>query len=139
MTRLTCPGCGVGVVAASSERTYECVECGTTFALAADAHGFTVLVSEDRSGVRVAVRGEVDLVTAPVLQRHLDGAVARGRGVVELDLSGVTFMDVRGVNVLLAAHNALDGTGARLSLQAPSDAVCRTLRLCGVDAALAPA
>ena len=139
MTRLSCPGCGVGIVAATGVREHECAGCGTTFALAADAHGFAVLVSEDRLGVRVLVEGEIDLVTAPVLQRHLDAAVARGRDLVELDLSRVTFMDVRGVNALIAARNALDVDGARLSLYSPSEVVRRTLRLCGVEHALTPA
>lgn len=136
MTRLTCPGCGAGVDASGTAREHECDACGTTFALAADAHGFAVVVSEDRLGVRVAVEGEIDLVTAPVLARHLEGAIERGRDLVELDLSRVTFMDARGVNVLVAARNAAGG--AAFSLYSPSDAVRRTLRLCGVDTALAP-
>ena len=78
------------------------------------------------------VQGEIDLVTAPVLQRHLEAALATGRDAVEIDLSGVTFMDVRGVNVLVAARNRL-ADGATLRLHAPSGAVVRMLDLCGID------
>lgn len=136
MTRLTCPGCGVGVAAAApSVREHACPACGTTFTLAAGANAFGVLVSEDRLAVRVLVRGELDLVTAPILARHLDG-VGPEREVVEVDLAGVTFMDVRGVNALIDARAALAAAGRRLAIHAPSDAVRRTLRLCGVDEVL---
>lgn len=137
MTRLTCPGCGVPVTAAATDgRGHTCPSCGTTFSLVAGAHGFGVAVNEDRLAVRLVVRGELDLVTAPVLARHLDGAVAGGRDLVEVDLEGVTFMDVRGVNVLIDARTALAVDGRRLAVHAPSDAVRRTLRFCGVEAAL---
>ena len=132
MTRLTCPGCGVGVTA-TAERAHECARCGTSFTVAATGHGFAVLVGHDRRAVRVVVRGEVDLVTAPELGRHLRGVAGE---LVEIDLSGVTFMDVRGVNVLIEASTAIDAAGGRLALRGPSPAVRRTLRLCGLDEAL---
>lgn len=137
MTRLICPGCGFGAsAAAAGQRTHECARCGTSFTLAADDQGFAVLVGHDRRAVRVVVRGEVDLVTAPMLHRHLAGVSGDGVDLVEVDLSGVTFMDVRGVNVLLGAQAAIDAAGGTLSLRDPSEAVRRTLRLCGVDEAL---
>lgn len=132
MTRLSCPGCGVGVQTSGRERAFECQSCGTTFALAAEDQDFRALVTEDRRGVRVIVQGEIDLVTAPVLERHLESALATGRDSVEVDLSGVTFMDVRGVNVLIGVRSAIcDGTTLRL--HAPSEAVVRMLGLCGID------
>ena len=100
------------------------------------ARDFGVLVHEDRLAVRLVVRGELDLVTAPVLARHLQGAVARGRELVEVDLADVSFMDVRGVNALIEAQAALEAAGRRLALHAPSDGVRRTLELCGVADAL---
>jgi anti-anti-sigma factor len=131
MTRLTCPGCGIGVETDGRDRAYECASCGTAFALAADDQGFRALVSEDRVGVRVSVHGEIDLVTAPVLERNLLAAIATGREVVEVDLSAVTFMDARGVSALVNARNAV-AHGSTLRLHAPSEPVVRMLELCGV-------
>lgn len=136
MTRLACPGCGTGVETDGHDRAYECAACGTDFALAADDNGFRALVSEDRLAVRVAVHGEIDLVTAPLLERHLLAAIASGRALVEVDLSGVTFMDARGVSVLVNARNAVSN-GSTLRLQAPSEPVVRMLELCGVEGPLA--
>jgi anti-sigma B factor antagonist len=132
MTRLSCPGCGIGVQTDGHDRAYECSSCGTAFALAADDQGFRALVSEDRVAVRVTVHGEIDLVTAPLLERNLLAAIAIGRDVVEVDLSAVTFMDARGVSALVNARNAV-GDGSTLRLHAPSEPVVRMLELCGVD------
>lgn len=137
MTRFLCPGCGVAVAStASPDRHHVCPSCGTAFVPHPGAHGFGILVHEDRLAVRLIVRGELDLVTAPVLARHLDGAIAGGRDVVEVDLADVTFMDLRGVNALIDARSALEADGRRLALHAPSDGVRRTLELCGVGDAL---
>lgn len=136
MTRLSCPGCGIGVETDGHDRACRCATCGTEFSLAADDQGFRALVSEDRLAVRVAVHGEIDLVTAPLLERHLLAAIASGRDLVEVDLSGVTFMDARGVSVLINARNTI-GDGSTLRLCAPSEPVVRMLELCGVDGSLA--
>jgi stage II sporulation protein AA (anti-sigma F factor antagonist) len=50
-----------------------------------------------------------------------------------VDLSGVTFMDSSGINVLIAARNAVAGTGGWLRLAGPTESVLRTLRLVGLD------
>lgn len=137
MTRLTCPGCGASTAIAAGERELECPRCGTAVTLSADAQGFAVVVTEVKAAVRIAVEGELDLVTAPVLARHLESAVARGRPTVEVDLSGVTFMDVRGVGVLLVAGRSTSAAGSRLFVHSVSDAVRRTLRLCDAESVLA--
>ena len=56
--------------------------------------------------VVVVVEGEVDLVTAPALQKELD-SIAPGTSVV-IDLCETPFMDSSGLRVLLAARQALD-------------------------------
>jgi len=53
----------------------------------------------------VSVRGDLDLASAPVLQRKLFATLALPiRGVV-VDLGYCTFMDSSGVAVLVAVHN----------------------------------
>ena len=57
--------------------------------------------------VGVAVRGDVDIATAPLLQDALDDAVRASRGPFVLDLTGVEFLDSSGINVLLRVRALL--------------------------------
>jgi anti-sigma B factor antagonist len=59
----------------------------------------------------VAVSGEIDIASAPKLREVLLGALGRHGTRLALDLSGVTFMDCAGINVLLAVrrHARLEG------------------------------
>jgi anti-sigma B factor antagonist len=70
-------------------------------------------------GVLVLVHGEVDLATAPVLERRLDALIADGVGEVLVDLSDVAFCDVAALNVLLRAQAELSSHGGRLRLLSP--------------------
>lgn len=102
----------------------------------AAALGFYVDVIEDRDRVQVRVVGEVDLVTAPVLERHLQGAVGR-RPLLVVDLAGVTFLDVRGINALVAANTAAAELGTRLVVRGAGPQVRRIVSLCGLEGHLA--
>ena len=69
---------------------------------------------EAESGVRVGVRagvppvievcGEIDVLSAPWLRDELLLAVRRHGPWLALDLSGVTFLDCAGINVLLTTR-----------------------------------
>jgi anti-sigma B factor antagonist len=76
----------------------------------------------------ITVRGELDLATAPTLQRALD---ARPDGPLVLDLRGLSFIDASGLAVLIRA-NAARRHPTRLEL-IPSGAVIRLLELCRID------
>jgi anti-sigma B factor antagonist len=64
----------------------------------------------------VSISGEVDIASAPKLREELLGAMRRHGAQLALDLSGVTFMDCAGINVLLAARRLarLDGGWVRV-------------------------
>jgi len=79
----------------------------------------------------VTVRGELDLATAPELERTLT-AQAHHHGPLLLDLRDVSFIDATGVGVLLRAAAA---ARRRTDLQLiPGDAVIRLLELCRLRA-----
>ena len=68
---------------------------------------------EDEGDVAVlVVQGEVDMATAPELEKELESIPARSNVVV--DLCETQFMDSTGLRVLLAAHGALD-RGVRIA------------------------
>jgi anti-sigma B factor antagonist len=50
----------------------------------------------------VAIRGELDIQSAPALRGELLRVIRRCGPQVTIDLGGVTFLDCAGVNVLLA-------------------------------------
>lgn len=52
----------------------------------------------------VTVSGEIDIASGPKLREELLGVMRRYGARLALDLSGVTFMDCAGINVLLAAR-----------------------------------
>jgi anti-sigma B factor antagonist len=95
--------------------------------------GFDVEVTEERAQVLIAVFGELDLVSSPVLDRHLAGAVSRGRPKVVVDVSGVTFLDLRGINSIVAAHTAAAEAGSTLVVRGAGEHVRRLVEVCGLD------
>jgi anti-sigma B factor antagonist len=99
----------------------------------AAAPGFDVEVTEERAQVLVVVVGELDLVSSPVLDRHLASAVSRGRTRVVVDVSGVTFLDVRGINSLVTANNAAMEAGTALVVRGAGEQVHRLVEVCGLE------
>lgn len=57
--------------------------------------------------IRVEVRGELDMYTAPALTQVLRLARQDGATCIELDLSGLSFIDVRGAHELVASECVL--------------------------------
>jgi anti-sigma B factor antagonist len=88
-------------------------------------------VTTDPDG-SVVVSGEVDLYTAPMLERAVESVVKRGEGNLVIDLAAVRFMDSAGLNVLIRAFKPLDAQGRRVVLRSPQESVRRTLELGGI-------
>jgi anti-anti-sigma factor len=62
--------------------------------------------------------------------------VASITGDVELDCSGLTFLDAAGLGVLLAAHRDCQARDAMLTIVDPSPRVAWLLALTGLDGVL---
>ncbi|MGH3782512.1 MAG: STAS domain-containing protein [Pseudonocardiaceae bacterium] len=78
----------------------------------------------------VAVDGELDMVTAPLLEACLDQQLATGPTHLILDLQLVRFMASNGLNCLLNAHELAQTTGAQLHLAGlVTRAVARPLQI----------
>lgn len=78
----------------------------------------------------VAVRGEVDLHTAPKVQYAIERGTG-GAGAVVVDLGGITFMDSSALSMFMRAKDDLQKQGVTLRLAAPSDAVERIFGVTG--------
>lgn len=96
----------------------------------------TVQVVADRGGSWMAVRGELDLATAERLWYAIADALSgAGPGRLTLDLSGVGFIDARGIHVLLDAAHACARQGIALRILA-APAVRRVCTLADVSGEL---
>jgi anti-anti-sigma factor len=81
----------------------------------------------------VAVTGECDLHTGRQLRDVLTSELSRGVRRLILDLSGLTFLDSTGMQVLLSVRNVITVRGGILALVSPQPVVARILELTGAD------
>ncbi|HKG36535.1 MAG TPA: STAS domain-containing protein [Solirubrobacterales bacterium] len=100
---------------------------------------FRVEVEVEPDGVHtISVRGELDLNTAPELERPLEQALADPDARILLDLSGCEFIDSTGVALVVRSwqrHDAAaagNGNGGRLVLCCPGAQVRKLLEITGV-------
>ena len=92
------------------------------------------ITEQRRSGaVVLALRGELDLRTAPSLRVQLADLVRRCDTDVVLDLEGVVFIDSTGLAAMLNVLRRLTRAGRRLMLVCPDGPVRRILRLTRLD------
>ncbi|MGW6928337.1 STAS domain-containing protein [Streptomyces sp. NPDC054950] len=95
------------------------------------------LFVEERTvdGIRVvSVRGEIDNDVTDVLSNALLSPEGTMAPRIVADLSGVTFMDSSGINVFVAAHQAVTATEGWVRIAGAQEPVLRILELVGVDA-----
>jgi anti-anti-sigma factor len=81
-----------------------------------------------RDGVaRVALRGELDMATAPKLEEHLMLVEQDGVRAVLLDLRDLTFVDCAGLHTFLKAKSRAADNGHRFALVGAKDQLRRIL------------
>jgi anti-sigma B factor antagonist len=81
----------------------------------------------------VAVRGEIDLFTAPEFKQRVAAPIDAGREHVVVDLTATTFIDSASLGVLIGAHRRLRRLGGRLVIVCSNDAIAKTFRITGLD------
>jgi anti-sigma B factor antagonist len=83
----------------------------------------------------VALQGEIDLSTSPLLRSTLVSLVDAGARRLTVDMSDVTFVDSTGLGVLVGALQLLQGRGGDgLTVRGVGPAVRRVFELTGLDA-----
>ena len=86
----------------------------------------------DQARVRLIVSGELDIATSPYLREDLERELDAGRAV-ELDLSGLSFMDSTGISVVIQAMDQFAAQGRVFELSPElSDQVRRLLSMVGL-------
>ena len=97
---------------------------------------FEVSVGELDEGVRtISVRGELDLSTAPDLERPLEEALESGEGSLLIDLSECEFIDSTGIALIVRAWQRLDSgeNGRALVICSYNNQVRRVLEITGLE------
>ena len=94
-----------------------------------DSPNVALVVTHQNGRPHCAVRGDIDLVTAPIVGQALASLIEVGETAIDLDLSEVEFIDSRGIRELIVARRA----GLRITITNASPAVRRTLDVAGVN------
>ena len=96
------------------------------------------LSTEDVDGYRVvAVRGEVDIHSAPALRKCLHESVDDAHPDLVVDLSDIAFIDSTGLGVLVAGQNRAGELGGKLSVVCAQERVLKLFRITGLDGVFA--
>jgi anti-sigma B factor antagonist len=106
----------------------------TALPIALDPTRIDVRQAASAEGAVVTVSGEIDSTTAPGLRACLLEVLGRSAtGSVEVDLTGVTFLDSAGLSALATAHRAADAAGRTLQMRVgDTRAVVRPLEITGL-------
>lgn len=83
-------------------------------------------LSIEVGGSRVQLAGELDLLSAHMLDAALDLA---SRSIVVLDLSGLRFMDATGIQAIVRARNRVRSEGNDLEIRGAHGLVRRAFEL----------
>lgn len=87
----------------------------------------------DRETVVVSVHGDVDLVTAPGLDKELLEAAVLGARRVLVDLTETTFFDSSAIHVLVRGVERLRSTGVPVGVVCGNPRVMKVLQITGDD------
>ena len=97
---------------------------------------FALEIRPDCHCSQVALIGELDLASAPHLQRALDELRRDGSQEIVLDLASLDFLSATGLEVFVRADEQLRAAGGRLVLNRPGRRARRILAITGLDAVL---
>lgn len=81
----------------------------------------------------VAVRGEVDLFTAPEFKQRIAAPIDEGKSRIVIDLTETTFIDSSTLGVLIAAHKRLRNREGRMAVACDVRTIVNTFSVTGLD------
>jgi anti-sigma B factor antagonist len=94
-----------------------------TQTLGREASGLDIRVTAADGYHRLALAGELDLSTSPLLQTSVSALIADGHTQIAVELDGVGFCDVAGLNRLISTRAELAALGGELVLHGPCPAL----------------
>jgi anti-sigma B factor antagonist len=95
---------------------------------------FQVTSSEPQEHeVRLALQGELDLMTAPVMKDAIDKAASNGYRRMVLDLTELRFIDSTGMHLLVEAQRRMTAKRAETVVTSPPPHVAKVFEVMGLD------
>src|SRR4051812_39218606 len=91
-----------------------------------------LMIIEDGPPGALSLVGELDMAEVPDLRARL----ARLDGDIEVNCSGVSFIDSTGLYLFVEMHRGCDARGVKFSIVDPSQSVSRMFEITGLDALL---
>ncbi|GAV31648.1 MAG: STAS domain-containing protein [Anaerosomatales bacterium] len=90
-------------------------------------------VKKDGTTCLLAVRGEVDVYTSPLLKSRLGEAVDDGCLDLIVDLEGVSFIDSSGLGALVSGLRRVKERSGSLRVVCTKDNILKVFRITGLD------
>lgn len=89
-------------------------------------------VSEHNGHTVLAVKGEVDVYTAPRLRERLVELVTEGKRKIVVDLEGVDFLDSTGLGVLVGGLKRLRSNDGEMALVSTQSRILKVFEITGL-------
>jgi anti-sigma B factor antagonist len=121
-----------------AEALVELVKERRRHTLSATEAALQVRVAAQEGAPLLSLAGDLDIVTAPLLQRRIDELLGAGHDRLLLDADALAFCDSTGLRLLMGARRRLSERSGELILQRPSKVLQRLLDLSGLDDQLRP-
>ena len=94
--------------------------------------GIQTNVSDNRMTVRLI--GELDHHTARDMREQIDAVIDRSPvKELQLDFSGITFMDSSGIGLIMGRYRLMIARGGRLTVVGVSERLLRVMKLAGLE------
>lgn len=101
-------------------------------------HRFSLAFTREHAAVVVAIVGDLDCYTAPLLAARLEDLVEnQGNLNVVLDLREMTFVDSTGLSAIIHAFRHLRERGGTMQLRRLSPSARKVMEICGLHRVLA--
>jgi anti-sigma B factor antagonist len=91
-----------------------------------------IAVTHEADRVVLALDGELDMASAPLLQRAVDDPALAGKPLLVLDLTRLGFIDSTGLRIILAARKLCGERDQELAVTQGSQQVERLLSVTGM-------
>jgi anti-sigma B factor antagonist len=93
----------------------------------------TIDATKDGSTCVLAVRGEVDVYTSPLLKSRLGEAIDEGCLDLIVDLDGVGFIDSSGLGALVSGLRRVKERSGSLRVVCTKENILKVFRITGLD------
>lgn len=91
-----------------------------------------IVTTDDRCQVKLY--GDIDHHGVGPMRAEIDEAIARhAPKVLELDFSGVEFMDSSGIGLIMGRYRALQRSGGKLIITGARGNILKVMRLSGIE------